>query len=424
MAQKAIREYDGKKILSEFLPHYSGDTIKINQRFVQISPDTDLDGLIKEHPWLTSEKLVVKPDQLIKRRGKNNLLLLNATWEEVLKWLSHRSGSELTIDGITGKLDTFIVEPFFPHEAEDEIYIAIRSVREGDEILFYPQGGINVGDVDAKAYRLRVGVLVSVEEFSPDSLLKGLPEEKKRVMSGFIKALLRLYREAGFCYLEINPAVLTPNEVIPLDIAAKLDDTAEFECSSFWHGLKFPPAFGRTMTDEEKYIRSLDEKTGASLKLTVLNPKGRIWTMVAGGGASVIYADTVADLGFGNELAVYGEYSGNPNDEETYQYAKTVLDLMTREPAPKEQGKVLLIGGGIANFTDVAKTFKGIIRALREYKDKLKKVNAKIFVRRGGPNYKIGLKNMMDLEGELGVPIEVYGPETHMTRIVKIALSR
>jgi succinyl-CoA synthetase beta subunit len=24
-----------------------------------------------------------------------------------------------------------------------------------------------------------------------------------------------------------------------------------------------------------------------------LNPEGRIWTMVAGGGASVIYADTV-----------------------------------------------------------------------------------------------------------------------------------
>lgn len=34
-------------------------------------------------------------------------------------------------------------------------------------------------------------------------------------------------------------------------------------------------------------------QTGASLKLTILNPKGRIWTMVAGGGASVIYSDTV-----------------------------------------------------------------------------------------------------------------------------------
>lgn len=30
------------------------------------------------------------------------------------------------------------------------------------------------------------------------------------------------------------------------------------------------------------------------MKFTVLNPKGRIWTMVAGGGASVIYADTVS----------------------------------------------------------------------------------------------------------------------------------
>jgi hypothetical protein len=34
-------------------------------------------------------------------------------------------------------------------------------------------------------------------------------------------------------------------------------------------------------------------QTSASLKLAILNPKARIWTMVAGGGASVIYADTV-----------------------------------------------------------------------------------------------------------------------------------
>lgn len=53
----------------------------------------------------------------------------------------------------------------------------------------------------------------------------------------------------------------------------------------------------------------MDSKTGASLKLTVLNPKGRVWTMVAGGGASVIYADTISDLGASDELANYGEYS-------------------------------------------------------------------------------------------------------------------
>ena len=37
------------------------------------------------------------------------------------------------------------------------------------------------------------------------------------------------------------------------------------------------------------------------MKLSILNPKGRVWTMVAGGGASVIYADTVGDLGFAEE---------------------------------------------------------------------------------------------------------------------------
>ena len=142
--------------------------------------------------------------------------------------------------------------------------------------------------------------------------------------------------------------------------------------------------------------------------------------MVAGGGASVIYADTVCDLGFSKELANYGEYSGDPSTEDTYQYAKTVLDLMTREKHAK--GKVLIIGGGIANFTDVAKTFKGIIKALTEFKAKLIANKVKIYVRRGGPNYKEGLENMRKLGATLGVPIEVYGPETHMTSVVSMAL--
>ena len=42
-------------------------------------------------------------------------------------------------------------------------------------------------------------------------------------------------------------------------------------------------------SQQEAYVAELDAKSGASLKLTVLNKKGRIWTMVAGGGASVIY---------------------------------------------------------------------------------------------------------------------------------------
>ncbi len=64
------------------------------------------------------------------------------------------------------------------------------------------------------------------------------------------------------------------------------------------------------------------------------------------------------------ELGNYGEYSGAPNTSETYQYARTVLDCATAHADGR--GRALLIGGGIANFTDVAATFTGIIQALRE----------------------------------------------------------
>ena len=89
-----------------------------------------------------------------------------------------------------------------------------------------------------------------------------------------------------------------------------------------------------------------------------------MWCLVAGGGASVIYADTVGDLGYSAELGNYGEYSGAPNTNDTYQYTKTVLTCVTANPDGR--GRALLIGGGIANFTDVASTFAGIIRAITE----------------------------------------------------------
>ncbi|MCX5825027.1 MAG: ATPase, partial [Deltaproteobacteria bacterium] len=165
-----------------------------------------------------------------------------------------------------------------------------------------------------------------------------------------------------------------------------------------------------------------DDRTGASLKLIVLHPQGRIWNLVAGGGASVIYADTVADLGLADELANYGEYSGDPSMEDTYEYTKVVLDLMTRKKDPKGRPKFLLVGGSIANFTDVAQTFTGIIKAIEEYSERLKAVNSRIYVRRGGPNYEAGLAKFRKLGASLGLPIEVYGPETHMTKIVRMAL--
>ena len=104
----------------------------------------------------------------------------------------------------------------------------------------------------------------------------------------------------------------------------------------------------------------------------------------------MIYSDTICDLGAANELANYGEYSGAPSEQQTYDYAKTILSLMTKEK--RKEGKILIIGGGIANFTNVAATFKGIVKALQEFQPKLVEFNIQIFVRRAGPNYQEGLR--------------------------------
>ena len=217
------------------------------------------------------------------------------------------------------------------------------------------------------------------------TLLKKVPQGVHNVLVDFISRLYAVYVDCQFTYLEINPLVVIPNadatsaEVHFLDLAAKLDQTAEFECGVKWAiarsatalglptlttkdnkvtidagpPMEFPAPFGREMSKEEAFISEMDAKTGASLKLTILNSSGRVWTLVAGGGASVVYADAIASAGFASELANYGEYSGAPTETQTFQYARTVLDLMLRAPTHPE-GKVLFIGGGIANFTNVS----------------------------------------------------------------------
>ena len=61
---------------------------------------------------------------------------------------------------------------------------------------------------------------------------------------------------------------------------------------------------------------------------------------------------------------------------------------------------MLIVGGGIANFTDIAATFKGIVHALREYAPQLIAHKVKIWVRRGGPNYVEGLRQIAHGLGE------------------------
>jgi len=429
MSVKAIREHTGKSLLQKLLPEYSGGKHTYACPGVLVTPDVldktssnTWDAIVDSNPWLKQQNLVAKPDQLIKRRGKAGLIAVNKTFDEAKAWVMERMCKEQQVEEVTGQLTHFLVEPFVPHKQEEEFYICILSLRYYDEILFYHEGGVDVGDVDAKAERLQIptgdvpSTAVVVEK-----LLSKVPADKQANLSSFVLSLYKFYKDLHFAYLEINPLVmLSDNSVVPLDMAAKIDETAVFLCAQKWGEIDYPPPFGRAAYPEEALIREMDGRTGASLKLTILNERGRVWTMVAGGGASVVYADTVADYGWGGELANYGEYSGAPSTEETFMYAKTLLSLMLKYKHP--EGKYLIIGGGIANFTDVAATFTGLIQALQHYADDIKEHKIKIWIRRAGPNYIEGLRKVKAAGEKLGLGLKVYGPETHITAVIPMAL--
>jgi ATP citrate (pro-S)-lyase len=92
MSAKGIHEAKGKQLLSKYL----GQTVApINVARYDGSISWDL--VTAANPWMLTQKLVAKPDQLIKRRGKLGLIKVNADLNEVKKWVSEQLSKEIQV---------------------------------------------------------------------------------------------------------------------------------------------------------------------------------------------------------------------------------------------------------------------------------------------------------------------------------------
>ncbi len=405
MARKNIREYDAKKLLLESLSqnkHYSP------YQAVMVDSQTDIASLPQNHPWLLEQKLVVKPDQLFGQRKKHGLVLANVSFQEATQFIQEKMGKEVAIGKATGKLTHFLIEPFIPHE--QEYYLSFISQREHDTLFFSEQGGIDIEQHWQNVKEIKIPPLQTLQPADVEKL------SSHPAIRQFIAAVFHLFRTLDFSYLEINPFTLSGETMYLLDTVAQVDDCASFRHGQEWEHLSFPKDFGQTSYPEEEIIEELDRTSGASLKLTILNPNGKIWNILGGGGASIIYLDMIHNLGQGKEIANYGESSGNPSEAESYEYAKAIIGLML-----KNQGKVLCIIGGTANFTDIRETFKGACRAIEGSGEALRQKKVTIIIRRGGPHEKEGLRLIQETGERLGIPTIAHGPETSMPQIIKIA---
>lgn len=246
MAQRGIREYDGKRIIAQNWKDYFGDAFEYDFKSVLVTPETDFEKLPEEHPWLKTTPLVAKPDMLFGKRGKLGLVLFkinkpgDVTYEDAVKWIKQKMQEEVEINGVKGHLTHFLIEPFVPHKPEEEYYVAFSMGDDYDTVYMSAFGGIDVEENWDKVSEVKIPPTASDEEI--EKLIKqNVPKEikDKEKYADFVIRAYKMFRDLHFVYFEINPLVLVGNKAYLLDFVGKVDDTAGFVVGKNGESLSF-----------------------------------------------------------------------------------------------------------------------------------------------------------------------------------------
>jgi len=433
MSRVKLTEYKSKQLLYRDLnKKYQGVAALIDSKG-KLSFSTPLSKLPEK------ETYVVKVDQGVKGRMKKGLIELNVKRVSLTK-----SIEKLVRKGYS----SFLIERMVAHNQDAERYVSIERTREGFLVRYATVGGIDIESMKKKIKTVVIGFnQIKSKQKEEDSVPIKQIAHALKVDESFIFALLDYCEKYFVSFGEINPLVVkhppasshrlpeggtiknlpfegsTPPKagggMFILDLAVEVDSTARFFVRDGW--VEADAVQDQQKSPEEKSIQKLSDNSQAALSYTLLNKNGSVWALLSGGGASITLADEFYNLGHGKDLGNYGEYSGNPNAEETYLYTKEVLKALFKSKSKK---KILLIGGGVANFTDVRITFQGIIKALEEYKKELGKNNVRIYVRRGGPMQKEGLAMMETWLKKHDVYGYVAGPDMPLHEIVRKTLQK
>lgn len=342
---------------------------------------------------------VVKVDQAVKGRFKKGLVFLNVTQGKVASAVE-----TLVSQGYS----SILVEPHIEHEVGAEMYISYALSRRGYLLSYSSKGGV---DIESNSDSI---VTVLVEE---STNWESIAEDTK-LTTKQLASIFELIKRNHFSFMEINPYVVNTKGLVILDCAVEVDDTGLYSVTDWSEGDYRNPKTEKE-TPEENKVAQLDKNSPASFNLSVLNPNGSIFLLLSGGGASVVIADEIHNVGMGSELANYGEYSGNPNADEAYIYTQQVLSLVSKSKAKQ---KILFIGGAAANFTDIANTFNGVIKAIDEAANMLRENKVSVYVRRGGPRQEIGLAKIKDALESHRLLGGVYDPSTSLTEALNVAL--
>jgi len=375
-------------------------------QYVVVSSVDELKKLADGNNWLSKDTLVVKAHEALGSRFKLGLVKVDLDLrgaQAAAKEMLGRQVGSITVTQV-------IVSEMVPHE--EEYYAAVKSTRDGADVLIASCGGVEVeSNWDrVKKLTVEVGSAPSSENLQTLAKEAGFSGTTAEKVADFAGKLFACFDNEDAQYLEVNPLVArqSDGELIALDAVTLLDGDAKYRHPD-WN-FPFAAEFGRAYTKNESEVMGVDSKIKGSVKFIEI-PGGDTAMLPAGGGASVYYSDAV--VARGGKLANYAEYSGDPPD--------WAVEVLTEKVCALPGIKNIIVGGAIANFTDVKKTFGGIIAGFRKAQAEGKLKGVKIWVRRGGPREKEGLDAMRALRDE-GFDIHVFDRHTPLTDIVDKAL--
>ncbi|MEK6784568.1 MAG: ATP citrate lyase citrate-binding domain-containing protein [Nitrospirota bacterium] len=381
--------------------------IHVPQYAVVTSAD-ELSKLGHVNDWMKQSQLVAKAHEALGSRFKLGLVKVG---------LDLTGAVAATKDMIGRQVGSIMVSQVIVSEMiahKEEYYCAVKSTREGSEILVANCGGIEVESNWDRVKRLCLDVGQAPSHEALEKLAKeaGFTGALVKKMADFAGKMFSCFDSEDAQYLEVNPVVTraSDGELVALDAVTLLDGDAKFRHPD-WN-FAFAAEFGRAYSKQEEEVMAVDSKIKGSVKFIEI-PGGDTAMLPAGGGASVYYSDAV--VARGGKLANYAEYSGDPPD--------WAVEVLTEKVCSLPGIKNIIVGGAIANFTDVVKTFGGIINGFRKAKAEGKLKGVKIWVRRGGPREKEGLDAMRALKDE-GFDINVFDRNTPLTDIVDKALQK
>ncbi len=383
-----IHEYQAKKLFKKYgIPIPDGDVA------------STVDGAKQIANKLSGFPVVLKAQIHAGGRGKGGGVKLATSMDEAVQFADQIIGMTLVTDqtGPGGqKVKKILVERGL--NISEELYLGITLDRSNAKIVVMASkaGGMDIETVaeesPEKIIKVYINPLLGILPFHCRDIAFGL-QLPPSVMKSFYEILTNLYRlfvDYDCSILEINPLVITKEEIMmALDAKINFDDNALF---------RHQEIVDYRDLDEEDPL----EVEASKYNLNYINLDGNVGNMVNGAGLAMATMDIIKLAGA--EPANFLDVGGGANEEMVEIGLKIILS------DKNVKGILINIFGGILRCDVLA---KGVVEAARKTG-----INVPVVVRMEGTNVDEGRRILSESGLNLTTAVDLKDAAQRVAKLV------